>query len=117
MFRLRWLRRMVRRHTNPIEEERAIKWQRRLSLTYMIVATNAFIACTYMCFTGRADWADYYGFKSPEDKEIPSGVVWAKTLGMENVKVIKISGFKKVDEYDVVNYEKVRSNTVQEKSE
>lgn len=32
---------------------------------------------------------------------------WANTLGIKNAKVYRISGFKKVDEYDIIGGEKV----------
>lgn len=35
---------------------------------------------------------------------------WANTLGIKNAKVYRISGFKKVDEYDIVDGQEVRKN-------
>lgn len=33
---------------------------------------------------------------------------WANTLGIKNAKVMRISGFKKVDEYEIVDGQEVR---------
>lgn len=114
MFRFRWLRRLVRRHTNPIEENTAEKWQKRLSFAYFILASNVFIGVGYMCYSGRADWADYYGFKSPEDKYIPAGVQWSQTLGLDKAKYIRFSGFKVVEEYDIEDRQKVEKTNSSE---
>lgn len=35
---------------------------------------------------------------------------WANTLGIKNAKVVRISGFSKVDEYDIVDGQEVRKN-------
>lgn len=32
---------------------------------------------------------------------------WANTLGIKNAKVYRISGFKKIDEYDIIHGEKI----------
>lgn len=32
-----------------------------------------------------------------------TGQAWASTLGIKNAKVYRISGFKKVDEYDIID--------------
>lgn len=44
-----------------------------------------------------------------------SGLAWANTLGIKNAKVYKISGLKKVDEYDIVEGESVRQDKVRDK--
>lgn len=36
-----------------------------------------------------------------------SGAAWANTLGIKNAKVYRIAGFKKVDEYDIIDGETV----------
>ena len=41
-----------------------------------------------------------------------SGQAWANTLGIKNAKVYRISGFKKVDEYDIVDGQGVRNDAV-----
>lgn len=38
------------------------------------------------------------------------GRAWANTLGIKNAKVYRISGLKKVDEYDIVDGKEVRKN-------
>lgn len=67
LFEMKWLRRFVRRHTNPIPEHRADLWKRRLSIGYAILAWQAFGIVCYMVYTGRNDWAKYYGYKSEEE--------------------------------------------------
>lgn len=37
-----------------------------------------------------------------------TGKAWAATLGIPNAKVYRISGMRKVDEYDIVEGEQVR---------
>ncbi|XP_066995114.2 uncharacterized protein [Anabrus simplex] len=100
MWHFKWLRRMVRRNTRPIPEDQATVWRQRLSFAYVFFAWNAFGMVCYLIFTGRKDWAKYYGFKKEED-ELPPGQQWAKTLGIENAKVIRFSGFQKQGEYKI----------------
>jgi hypothetical protein len=73
LFELRWLRRLFRRNMSPIPEHRALIWKQRLSLGYMLLAWNAFGLVVYLMYTGRKDWADYYGFKTEEEKATPAG--------------------------------------------
>lgn len=40
-----------------------------------------------------------------------TGEAWAKTLGIKNAKVYRISGLQKVDEYDIIEGEGVRTKT------
>lgn len=70
-FQWKWLRNFVRRNTNPIPEYRAQRWRQRLSLAYILLAWNAFGLVCYMVYTGRNDWAKYYGYKSEEDASVP----------------------------------------------
>lgn len=99
MFQLRWLKRFIRRNTRKIPEQKAINWQRRLSVIYMICTWNAFGAVLYMCFTGRHDWMKAGGFAP--DVDIPAGRSWAHILGVKNAQVISISGFKVVGTYEI----------------
>lgn len=57
LFKFRWLRRMVRRHTNPIPENSARVWKQRLSLGYAFLAWNAFGFIVWQMFKGKNDWA------------------------------------------------------------
>ena len=41
MFRILWLRRLIRRNTKPIPFRKAVNWKERLSIAYMLVAWNA----------------------------------------------------------------------------
>jgi hypothetical protein len=73
MFSFKWLRRFVRRHTNPIPVDRAASVKQKLSLIYMMLAWNAFGVVCYMIYTGRGDWAKHYGYKSDADSSLPPG--------------------------------------------
>ncbi|XP_046971475.1 uncharacterized protein LOC124538448 [Vanessa cardui] len=107
----KWWHRIIRRRTKPIPEDVAILWKRRLSLAYGFIAWNAFGVLLYNIYQGKADWAHYHGLKSDEEKAIPPARAWANTLGIKNAKVYKIAGLTKVDEYDIVEGEEVRSNS------
>uniref|UniRef100_A0A182PSR6 EF-hand domain-containing protein n=1 Tax=Anopheles epiroticus TaxID=199890 RepID=A0A182PSR6_9DIPT len=82
----RWLRRWIRRRTNPIALDRAHLWKRRLSLFYAVVAWNAFGGVCYMIYTGRNDWAKFYGYKTDEEAQLPQAVRFAKQLNLPNAK-------------------------------
>ena len=73
MFQIKWLRRLVRKYTRPIAQDRASTMKSKLSLVYMLFAWNAFGLVCYMLYTGRKDWAHFYGFKSDEELAIPPG--------------------------------------------
>lgn len=73
LFKLLWLRRFIRKNTKPIAVHTATDWQKRLSFAYMIFGWNAFGLVIYMVFSGKADWAKYYGFKSDEEANMPPG--------------------------------------------
>lgn len=103
----KWWHRFVRKRTKPIPEETAVLWKRRLSIAYGLVAWNAFGLVVYNVYKGKADWAHYYGIKSDEEHSTPPGAAWANTLGIKNAKVYRIAGFKKVDEYEIVDGEAV----------
>ncbi|KAH9639218.1 hypothetical protein HF086_014082 [Spodoptera exigua] len=95
----KWWHRFVRKRTKPIPEETAVLWKRRLSIAYGLIAWNAFGLVVYNVYKGKADWAHYYGIKSDEEHSTPPGI--------KNAKVYRISGFKKVDEYDIIEGEAV----------
>lgn len=59
----RWLRRMVRRSSKPIDYDVAATWKRRLSLAYGILAWNALAFVGYACYNGKRDWAEYHGLE------------------------------------------------------
>lgn len=73
LFYFRWLRKFIRKHTNPIPVDRAATTKQRLSLFYMVIAWNAFGFVCYMVYTGRGDWAKYYGLKSEVEAKMPPG--------------------------------------------
>lgn len=96
----RWIRRVIRRTTKPIPIDRAEYWKQKLSLVYMLLGWNAFGLTLYYIFTGRGDWAHYYGLKTDEEKNKRPGEYYAEMLGMKNVRIITVDGFKKVGEYE-----------------
>lgn len=110
LFEMKWLRRFVRRHTNPIPEHRADLWKRRLSIGYAILAWQAFGLVCYMVYTGRNDWAKFYGYKTEEELALSPAQQFAKHIKVEGTgKIIRISGFSKVEEvpFDSGNVERV----------
>ncbi|KAM8721133.1 hypothetical protein ACLKA7_007067 [Drosophila subpalustris] len=99
LFEMKWLRRFVRRHTHPIPEHRADLWKRRLSIGYAILAWQAFGLVCYMVYTGRNDYAKYYGYKSEEELALSPAQQFAKHINVEGTgKIIRISGLTKVEE-------------------
>ncbi|XP_068159221.1 uncharacterized protein [Drosophila tropicalis] len=99
LFEMKWLRRFVRRNTNPIPEQRAELWKRRLSLGYAILAWQAFGFVCYMVYTGRNDWAKYYGYKTEQDAALSPAQQFARHIKVEGTgKIIRYSGFNKVEE-------------------
>lgn len=73
LFQFKWLRKFVRRNTKPIPEVEAGVWKQRLSIVYALLAWNAFGYVLYMAYTGRNDWAKYYGYKSDEEAKMTPG--------------------------------------------
>lgn len=73
MFQMKWLRKLVRRHTTPLPMSTAQLWKQRLSIAYAVLAWNAFGFVLYACFTGRADWAKAAGLKSQEEINMSPG--------------------------------------------
>ncbi|XP_016938901.2 uncharacterized protein [Drosophila suzukii] len=111
LFEMKWLRRWVRRNTNPIPEHRAELWKRRLSIGYAVLAWQAFGLVCYMVYTGRNDWAKFYGYKTEEELALSPAQQFAKHLKVEGTgKIIRFSGFHKVEEvpFDASEVERVR---------
>ncbi|CAH1107625.1 unnamed protein product [Psylliodes chrysocephalus] len=106
-FRFYWLRRLIRRNTNPIPQPRAELWRSRLSIIYTLIAWNAFGFVVYQIYSGKSDWAKYYGIKTEEEEKMSPGHRWAKTLGIKDAKVYRVTGFS-VEK--VEDDEKVESN-------
>uniref|UniRef100_A0A182Q0Q8 Uncharacterized protein n=1 Tax=Anopheles farauti TaxID=69004 RepID=A0A182Q0Q8_9DIPT len=90
--------------------DQAHLWKRRLSLLYAVVAWNAFGGVCYMIYTGRNDWAKFYGYKSDEEAQLPQAVRFAKQLNLPNAKVIKFNGITKTDEYELKDMQVLRPN-------
>ncbi|XP_062562941.1 uncharacterized protein LOC134226283 [Armigeres subalbatus] len=105
----RWLRRWIRRRMNPIPVDRAAQWKGRLSVLYAVLAWNAIGWVGYMVFTGRNDWALYYGVKSEEEAKMPQAIRFAKQLNIPNAQVMKFSGITKKDEYELKDNEVIRA--------
>lgn len=70
LFQLKWLRKLVRKNTRPIEFTRALQWRDRLSIAYALLAWNAFGLVCYMVYSGRKDWAQTHGLKSGEEQHL-----------------------------------------------
>ncbi|XP_054727049.1 uncharacterized protein LOC129236826 [Anastrepha obliqua] len=103
LFEIKWLRRWIRRHTNPIPMDSAELWKRRLSIGYALLAWNAFGFVCYMVFTGRNDWAKYYGHKSEEEAKLTPAQQFATKLNVDRGKIIRFSGLKRVGEEEFDN--------------
>lgn len=120
LFRFPWLRRFVRRNTNPIPQDKAYLWKNRLSLAYMLICWNAFGLVCYMFYQGKGDWAKYYGLKSEEELKMTPGKYllkhkihkikaclfvaqkWTKTLGIRDATVYSVKGLN-VEKYNIHN--------------
>lgn len=89
---MNWLRRFIRKNTTPIPVEKAIFWKKRLSVAYMLLTWNAFGLVCYMIYTGKGDWAKYYGVKSEEESNMNSGLwLYFFTLNGKSEKNSRIS--------------------------
>lgn len=73
LFRLLWLKRLIRRNTKPIAPVTAETWKRRLAVAYAIFAWNAFGVVVFLICTGKGDWAKYFGLKSNNELELTPG--------------------------------------------
>ncbi|XP_049826331.1 uncharacterized protein LOC109609329 [Aethina tumida] len=102
LFRFPWLRRFVRRNTNPIPQDKAYLWKNRLSLAYMLICWNAFGLVCYMFYQGKGDWAKYYGLKSEEELKMTPAQKWTKTLGIRDATVYSVKGLN-VEKYNIHN--------------
>uniref|UniRef100_A0A0P4VQ32 Putative conserved protein with signal anchor n=1 Tax=Rhodnius neglectus TaxID=72488 RepID=A0A0P4VQ32_9HEMI len=107
LFRFRWLRRFVRRHTTPVPQDIALDWKAKLSIGYMLITWNALGVVLYMCFTGKADWPQYYGLKTEEEANKKPAVYFAELLGIKKAHVISVSGLSKKEDYE---YRKTESD-------
>ncbi|KAJ8962631.1 hypothetical protein NQ318_001024 [Aromia moschata] len=102
LFKIQWLRRFIRRNTNPVPVDRAALWKNRLAVAYMLIAWNGFGIVAYMIYNGKADWAKYYGLKSEEELKMSPAQQWTKTLGIKDAVVYRVSGVN-VSRYEVHN--------------
>jgi len=93
IFRLpRWLRRLVRRNMNPMEEDQAWKMKDKLAIAYALIAWNACGYVMYQCFDGKKHWPTAIGIRSEEEDQIRPAISWANTLGIQKASVIRVSG-------------------------
>ncbi|XP_055587511.1 uncharacterized protein LOC129739958 [Uranotaenia lowii] len=113
----RWLRRWIRQRMNPLPMDKAALWKRRLSIVYGIIAWNALGWVGYMIYTGRNDWAKFYGYKTEEEENMPQAIRFATQLNLPNAQVLKFSGFKKTDQYELKDMEVIRSGDETKKQE
>lgn len=51
-----------------MHEYDAMQWKQRLAYVYMFAAWNTFGVVAYYMYTGRDDWAYFYGLKTEEQK-------------------------------------------------
>lgn len=83
LFRIRWLRRFVRKHTKPMSLDTAARNKQRLSLLYMFFAWNAVGFVTYSIFTkGKSNWAVFHNLE--EDTESPGGSLLCPSMAFIN---------------------------------
>ncbi|CAG9809499.1 unnamed protein product [Chironomus riparius] len=97
MFELKWLRRIVRKKTNPIPVDIAHKYKGRLSFVYAFIAWNAFGLVIFQIFRGKADWADHHGLPKEDGT---SAQQFARMLNIQKAKVVRISGLQ-TEQYDI----------------
>lgn len=57
LFRMKWLRNLIRRNTRPIEMTTAEVMKRRLAFAYAFLAWNAFGFVIFQIYKGKNDWA------------------------------------------------------------
>lgn len=115
LFRMKWLRRFVRKHTKPISLDTAARNKQRLSLLYMFFAWNAVGFIAYSIMTkGKSNWAVFHNLE--EQTESPAQN-YAKLLKIDNARVIRFSGLKKEEDYeiarDTVSEEMIRKQQAQ----
>lgn len=73
LFKMRWLRNVIRSTTKPIPMSRAAKAKQRLSIIYAIVAWNAFGFVCYAIYQGKSDWAAFHGLSSEDERKLSPG--------------------------------------------
>lgn len=57
-----------------MHEYDAMQWKQRMSFVYMFAAWNTFGVVAYYMWTGRDDWAYYYGLKTDKEKHERPGM-------------------------------------------
>lgn len=88
----KFIRRIVRRHTNQIPEVRALSMRRKLSYGYAFIAWNLFGLVAYMIYTGRI---------KKTDSDLSQAREFAKLLKKENVVLYRIEGVTPVGRFDL----------------
>ncbi|NP_001136352.1 uncharacterized protein LOC100233151 [Nasonia vitripennis] len=83
-----WLRHYIRQRTLPIKPEVAWKWKTKLSIIYAFIGWQLLGAAMYTILKQN----------TPDN---PTSSDYAKLLGVTEAHVIKITGTKKTDEYDL----------------
>ncbi|XP_044744798.1 uncharacterized protein LOC123306742 [Coccinella septempunctata] len=100
LFKFPFIRRIIRRHTKPIEEDTAALWKKRLAVGYMLLAWNAFGFVCYQMYQGKLDWAAYHGLKSEEELRMTPAQSWSRAAGIKKAEVYKVRGFN-VSKYEI----------------
>lgn len=57
----------------PMHEYDAMRMKHRMALLYAFCAWNCVGLVGYYMYTGRADWAHYYGLETDEQKNVRPG--------------------------------------------
>lgn len=126
-----FIRRLIRRHSRPIVENKAELWQKRLAIGYMVVAWNALGFVAYQMLQGKTDWAEFHGLKSKAELKMTQGLKnifgkWtfecstnsvlfsaqncSQALGIRKAEVFKVSGLQ-ISKYEIDSEETENSNS------
>ncbi|XP_063871673.1 uncharacterized protein LOC135106510 isoform X2 [Scylla paramamosain] len=90
----RFVRRFIRRRTNRMPVDKAIKMKERFSLAYAFFAWNMFGILAYMMYKGKLT-------KVEDGNEESQGRQFVKMLHLKNVTLHEIKGINYVQKYDL----------------
>ncbi|XP_045461340.1 uncharacterized protein LOC123671507 [Harmonia axyridis] len=105
-----FIRRLIRRHSRPIVENKAELWQKRLAIGYMVVAWNALGFVAYQMLQGKTDWAEFHGLKSKAELKMTQAQNCSQALGIRKAEVFKVSGLQ-ISKYEIDSEETENSNS------
>lgn len=75
VFRIRWIRRLLRRNLPELPQDVAEKWYRRLSFLYLFSAWNAFGFTIYKFRGGKLDYSSLAGLLTEEEAKKSKGIL------------------------------------------